>query len=206
MYVEYRSDTNNVRRQISMFELVQGLMRAANTNHQNPADTDRFFVMDVSYQGGTPRYISWSQLRERFTKNDAIDLAQPATEDDDIAPTRQSVAEAIASVTGTLVPGNEALDELRWRNGTWTPISPVTTTYFAMTRGNTFTSLNELMTAVSMQSGGFGYSADGALRQTGQSLSASNRPDGSGWPITTDAIWPVGEDAPFIWLINAKLL
>ena len=52
LYVEYRSDTSNVRRQISLFELVQGLMRATNTAHMRPADNDRFFVMDVSYEGG----------------------------------------------------------------------------------------------------------------------------------------------------------
>ena len=203
LYVEYRSDTSNVRRQISLFELVQGLMRATNTFHQRPADNDRFFIMDVSYEGGTPRYIDWTTLRERFTKNDAIDLAQPATEDDDWAPTRQAVAEAIASVTGTLVPGNEALDELRWRNGTWTPISPVTATYIAITRGNTFTSLNQLFTDVATNTGGVGYSANGALLPANRAISASNRTsDPSGWPITVDAIWPVGEDAPFVWLIT----
>ena len=201
LYVEYRSDTSNVRRQISLFELVQGLMRATNTAHNSPADNDRFFVMDVSYEGGTPRYIQWSALRARFTFNDAINLAAPDTEDTDKAPSRQAVAEAIASVTGTLVPGTEALDELRWRNNTWTPISPVATTYIAMTRGNTFTSLNQLFTDVSGEAGGYGFSADGALRPANAVISASNR-TGETWELTVDAIWPVGEDAPFVWLIT----
>ena len=201
LYVEYRSDTNNVRRQISLFELVQGLMRATNTSHENPSDQDRFFVMDVSYEGGTPRYIRFDQLQTRFTDNDAIDLSAPATEPENKPPSRRATAEAIASVTGTLVPGTDALDELRWRNGTWTPISPVATTYIAMTRGNTFTSLNQLFTDVAANAGGYGYSADGAIRPANAVISASNR-TGETWSITTDAVWPVGEDAPFIWLIT----
>ena len=203
LYVEYRSDTSNARRQISLFELVQGLMRATNTFHQRPADNDRFFVMDVSYEGGTPRYIDWQTLRERFTKNDALNLAMPTTEDDDWAPTRQAVAEAIASIVGTLVPGTEALDELRWRGGQWTPISPVATTYGAITRGNTFTSLNQLFTDVAADSGGTGYSANGVLLPTDRGILASNRTNET-WEITVDAIWPVGDDAPFVWLLTPE--
>ena len=106
---------------------------------------------------------------------------------------------------GGLTPGNAALDELRYRNGAWTPISPVQTSYGAWTRSNTFASLKGLFDAVESNPGGLGASADGVLGYPSRShnFNASNRTTGV-WPITMDALWPVGDAAPYMWLLTPQ--
>ena len=119
LYIENRDETP-YQQQISIFELQQALMIATDTAHQNPAEQDRFFVSDVSYQGGTPRYIRWDTLRTRFTNDATLDWADAVNEEDDFAPTRKTVAESLAAVTEPqLVISNDpsADDVLSW-NGT----------------------------------------------------------------------------------------
>ena len=101
---------------------------------------------------------------------------------------------------GTLPTGSDALDELRWVNGRWSPISVVTTSYGAMTRAGTFVSLKELMDGVASEPYGLGVSADGQLVNARESLSAGN--DRPYRPITLDAVWPVAEAAPYVWLLT----
>ena len=140
LYIEDRDQTP-YQRQISIFELQQALMIATDTAHQNPAEQDRFFVSDVSYQGGTPRYIRWDTLRTRFTNDATLDWADAVNEEDDFAPTRKTVAESLAAVTEPqLVISNDpsADDVLSW-NGTemtWAPATappPATHTSYTAT-------------------------------------------------------------------------
>ena len=101
---------------------------------------------------------------------------------------------------GTLPTGSEALDELRWVNGRWTPVSPITLSYGAMTRLGTFASLKQLMDDVASQPYGLGTSANGQLVNAREALSAGN--DQPYRLLTMDAAWPVGEAAPWVWLLT----
>ena len=103
LYIEDRSETNP-RRQISIFELQQALMRNTDTNHQNPADSDRFFVNDVSYQQGTPRYIRWDSLRSRFVEASQMHVADSAAYDN--ANTRINVTISILGSTTNVREGS----------------------------------------------------------------------------------------------------
>ena len=99
LYIENRDETP-YQQQISIFELQQALMRSVGTAHQSPADGDRFLVLDVSFEGGSPRYIRWDSLRGIFLTDAALDVADPTTESTVVAASRQAVAEAIAAVPG----------------------------------------------------------------------------------------------------------
>ena len=102
---------------------------------------------------------------------------------------------------GGLTPGNDALDELRYRNGAWTPISPVGTTYGAWTRSNTFASLKQIFDDVANNPGGSGTASNGVLgiNLKSHNFGASNLP--GAWAITMDALWPVGDAAPYLWIL-----
>ena len=103
LYIEDR-DQSNPRRQISIFELQQALMINTDTNHQNPADQDRFFVNDVSFQGGTPRYIRWSDLRSRFVEASQMHVADSVAYDN--VNTRINVTISILGSTGNIRDGS----------------------------------------------------------------------------------------------------
>ena len=105
---------------------------------------------------------------------------------------------------GGLTPGNDALDELRYRNGAWTPISPVGTTYGAWTRSNTFASLKQIFDDVANNPGGSGTASNGVLgiNLKSHNFGASNLP--GAWAITMDALWPVGDAAPYLWILSPQ--
>ena len=101
---------------------------------------------------------------------------------------------------GTLPTGSDALDELRWVNGRWTPSSPITLSYGAITRLGTFASLKALFDDVASEPYGLGTSANGQLVNAREAIDAGNdRPYRS---LTMDAIWPVGEAAPYVWILT----
>ena len=101
---------------------------------------------------------------------------------------------------GTLPTGSDALDTLRWVNGRWTPVSPITQSYGAITRLGTFESLEALFNDVASEPYGFGTSANGQLVNAREAIDAGNdRPYRS---LTMDAIWPVGEGAPYVWILT----
>ena len=123
-------------------------------------------------------------------------VAQPAG---NVAPVRVPISILRNVFSAGLPVGNEALDELRWRNGMWTPISPVTTSYGAMTREGTFASLKTLFDAVANEPRGLGVSADGVLVSAREAISVGN--DETFRVITMDAVWPVGDSAPWVWVL-----
>ena len=99
--------------------------------------------------------------------------------------------------------GSDALDELRWTGGAWTPVSPLTTQYAAWTRAGTYESLETLFNAVAGEPGGLGASGDGLLFNLNRESLVSNRVQiGLTINATLDAIWPSGETPPFIWLVS----
>ena len=103
LYIEDRSETPNGR-QISIFELQQALMRGTDTNHQNPSDSDRFFINDVSYQQGTPRYITWRDLRSRFVEAAQMHVADSVAYDN--ANTRINVTISVLGSTANIRDGS----------------------------------------------------------------------------------------------------
>ena len=103
---------------------------------------------------------------------------------------------------GALAPGNDALDELRYRGGAWKPISPFNWGYTAFTREGTFASIEALFNDTRALDDGAGASASGILSwmddRFNGAVSASNK---AGYPLSMDAAWPLGEDAPYFWVL-----
>ena len=101
---------------------------------------------------------------------------------------------------GDLPTGSEALDTLRWVNGKWTPVSITSLSYGAITRLGTFESLKALFDDVASEPYGLGTSADGQLVNAREAVAAGN--DQTYRLLSMDAIWPVGEAAPYVWLLT----
>ena len=116
---------------------------------RTPQSGDRFFVMDISHEGGTPRYISWSALRGRFLTDAALDVADPTTESTIGAASRQSVAESLAAIAepqlvisndptaGYVLSMDSTNTDMVWRAEGTTPVQ-THTRYFATGIDRTF--------------------------------------------------------------------
>ena len=154
------------------------------------------------YAAANPTWLATYDGEHSF----AIVLSWPTTATSGTFQVRESSRwldiSGLTVQVGGLEPGNAALDELRYRNGAWTPVSPVTTSYGAWTRENTFASLNTLFDDVAGLPGGVGRSADGILGLSRGNSQFSTTNITGAREQRLDAIWPSGESAPWFWLIT----
>ena len=108
------------------------------------------------------------------------------------------------------VGGSDVLNEIRHMNGAWKAISTKSQEYMVLTRTDDFDTLRRAIVR-GLQTGGgresyesglpsiFGYRPR-TINNTGGPGASGGRTDG---PIST--MWPVGEAAPFLWLMSPSL-
>ena len=110
----------------------------------------------------------------------------------------------------SLVPaigGSSVLDRLQW-NATdgWAPVSAVTTQYLVVTRADDFPILQEALVALLTLGGNEdAFPAVPAFVSTRLSSYASigGANTGGNDALLSD-LWPLGQSAPFVWLVTPK--